>query len=138
MRFVVHTPYVTARDAGFAVSLETSGALDIGDVDQRVHIIMDIKCPESDESARMQWNNIGRLGAKDQVKFVLADRTDYEYARGVIHEHGLADICPVLLSPASGCIDPRQLAEWMLADCLPARLQLQLHKLVWPADARGV
>lgn len=118
-------------DAGYQVSLETSGALDIGAVDPRVHRVVDFKAPGSGESARNLWSNVGHLGANDQVKMVLADRGDYDWARQVLAEHRLADRCQVLLSPVAGVLPPGQLADWILADRLPVRLQLQLHKLLW-------
>ena len=118
-------------DAGYDVSLETSGALDIGAVDPRVSRIVDLKAPSSGESGKNYWPNIGLLAPCDEVKFVLADRTDYEWARQVIHQYGLAERCPVLVSPVQGALDPRELAEWVLADRLPVRFQMQLHKLLW-------
>ena len=118
-------------DAGHEVSLETSGALDVSRVDPRVRKVMDLKAPGSGEIGRNRWSNIEHLLAHDQVKFVLADRTDYEWARGVVAEHALASRCQVLFSPVHGSLAPRQLAEWMLADRLPVRMQMQLHKLLW-------
>ncbi|MFO1321142.1 MAG: 7-carboxy-7-deazaguanine synthase QueE [Burkholderiales bacterium] len=125
-------PLLTALcDAGFDVSLETSGALDIAVVDPRVSRIVDLKTPGSGELDRNLWSNLVHLNARDELKFVLCDRSDYEWARGIIREHALADRCPVLLSPVHGHLAPRDLAEWILADGLPVRLQLQLHKLLW-------
>jgi 7-carboxy-7-deazaguanine synthase len=118
--------------------LETSGALDIGLVDERVHIIMDIKCPSSLMASRMRWENIEHLRAKDEVKFVIADRQDYEYARHVIQRYRLSDRCIVHLSPTSRLGNGQELAGWILEDRLGARLQLQLHRLLWPDVARGV
>ena len=118
-------------DAGFDVSLETSGALDIAVVDPRVSRIVDLKTPGSGELDRNLWSNLVHLNARDELKFVLCDRSDYEWARGIIREHALADRCPVLFSPVHGHLAPRDLAEWILADGLPVRLQLQLHKLLW-------
>ena len=118
-------------DAGYDVSLETSGALDIALVDPRVARIVDLKAPSSGESAKNNWKNIDLLVARDELKFVLADRTDYEWARQIIDEHQLAERCPLLVSPVQGALDPRQLAEWVLADRLPVRFQMQLHKLLW-------
>ncbi len=123
-------------DAGFRVSLETSGALDIGAVDPRVSRVLDLKTPASGECGRNLIENLSLLTPHDQVKFVVCDRADYEWARNVIHEHALGDRCEVLLSPAHGQIEPRALADWMLADRLDARLQVQLHKILW-GDARG-
>lgn len=118
-------------DAGYSVSLETSGALDISQVDPRVSRIVDIKAPESGEEARNRWENIVHLTPHDEIKFVLANRADYEWAREVIQAQRLAEICPLLLSPVQGELPPAQLAEWILADRLPVRLQVQLHKLLW-------
>lgn len=118
-------------DAGFDVSLETSGALDIALVDERVSRIVDLKTPGSGELDRNLWTNLAYLTSRDELKFVLCDRADYEWARGVIRERALGDCCPVLLSPVHGQLAPRDLAEWILADRLPVRLQLQLHKLLW-------
>jgi len=123
---------------GYTVLLETSGAIDVAPVDQRAHIILDVKCPGSGMSERMYWPNLDRLAAKDEAKFVLADRTDYEWARDILGQHKLATRCTVLMAPAFGSLEPRQLAEWVLADRLPVRLQLQLHKLIWTPDMRGV
>ncbi|MCU0870015.1 MAG: 7-carboxy-7-deazaguanine synthase QueE [Burkholderiales bacterium] len=118
-------------DIGYDVSLETSGALDIGPVDARVSRIVDFKAPGSGEVDRNLWSNVAHLSHHDEVKFVLADRADYEWACGVVDTHMLAARCPVLLSPVHGELEPRQLAEWILADRLPVRMQLQLHKLLW-------
>jgi 7-carboxy-7-deazaguanine synthase len=118
-------------DAGYRVSLETSGALDVSAVDPRVSRVVDLKTPASGEVHRNRWENLPLLGAHDQVKFVVCDRADYEWAREAIRTHDLGARCEVLLSPAHGQVAPRELAEWLLADRLPARLQLQLHKLLW-------
>jgi 7-carboxy-7-deazaguanine synthase len=123
-------------DAGHDVSLETSGALDIGAVDPRVHRVVDFKPPGSGEQARNLWANVGHLRPDDQVKFVLADRADYDWSVARLAEHDLAARCQVLFSPSHGQLDGRELAEWILADRLPVRLQLQLHKVLW-ADERG-
>lgn len=126
-------------DAGHEVLLETSGSRDISPVPPEVRIILDLKPPDSGEVHANLWSNVERLAPKDEVKFVLASRRDYEWARDVTREHRLHERCgAVLLSPAWGLVDPKDLVEWMLADRLPARLQLQLHKVVWPPDARGV
>lgn len=125
-------PLLTALcDAGYDVSLETSGALDIAPVDPRVSRIVDLKTPGSGEVARNRWENLPHLTARDEVKIVLCDRADYEWARDVMREHALADRCPVLLSPVHGQVVPRDLADWILEDRLPVRFQLQLHKLLW-------
>ncbi|MBI5611480.1 MAG: 7-carboxy-7-deazaguanine synthase QueE [Gammaproteobacteria bacterium] len=123
-------------DRGYQVSLETSGALDISAIDPRVVIVMDLKTPGSGEEAKNRYANIALLKPQDQVKFVLCDRADYEWSRATLAEYRLADICEVLFSPAWGKLEPKQLAEWMLADHLPVRLQIQLHKLLW-GEERG-
>jgi 7-carboxy-7-deazaguanine synthase len=125
-------------ERGYDVLIETSGAIDTAAVDARAHVILDVKCPGSGMSDRMHWPNLDRLSMKDEAKFVLADRADYEWARQVLERHELATRCTVLMSPVFGSLDPRQLAEWVLADRLPVRLQLQLHKLIWAPDMRGV
>lgn len=123
---------------GYRVLVETSGAIDITPVDNRAHVILDVKCPGSGMAGRMYWPNLDRLTMKDEVKFVLADRTDYEWARDMVVQHALPGRCTVLLSPVFGALDARQLAEWVLADRVPVRLQMQLHKLIWTPDMRGV
>ena len=125
-------PLLTALcDAGYDVSLETSGAIDVADVDARVARIMDLKAPDSGESARNRWENLTALNQRDEVKIVIASRSDYEWAREVLRERQLARICPILFSPAQGLIEPQSLAEWILQDGLDVRFQLQLHKLLW-------
>ena len=121
-------------DAGYEVSLETSGALDVGDVDARVRKVVDLKAPGSGEVARNLWSNLERLLPHDQLKIVLADRVDYDWAVARLREHALDARCQVLLSPVHGSLAPRELAEWILADRLPVRMQLQLHKLLWGAE----
>jgi len=128
----------TLCEQGYDVLIETSGAIDTAAVDARAHVILEVKCPGSGMSDRMHWPNLDRLTMKDEAKFVLADRADYEWARQVLERHELATRCTVLMSPVFGSLDPRQLAEWVLADRLPVRLQLQLHKLIWAPDMRGV
>jgi len=123
-------------DADYAVSLETSGALDVSGVDPRVSIVLDLKTPGSGEEERNRYTNLALLGRKDQLKFVLCDRRDYDWAVARIGEYGLAQRCEVLFSPAHGELDPARLAEWILSDRLDVRLQLQLHKLLW-GDVRG-
>jgi 7-carboxy-7-deazaguanine synthase len=118
-------------DAGYAVSLETSGALDVSAVDPRVSRVVDLKTPDSGESARNLWSNIDLLNAHDQLKFVICSRADYEWAREQLSERGLAEVCDVLFSPSWGQQDATELAGWVLQDRLPVRLQLQLHKLLW-------
>jgi len=118
-------------DAGYQVSLETSGALDLSAVDPRVVKVMDLKTPGSGEVERNHWDNIALLTDRDQLKFVLCDRADYEWSKDVIARHELADRCELLMSPSFGQLEPRTLAEWILQDRLPVRFQLQLHKLLW-------
>lgn len=130
-------PLLTALcDSAYAVSLETSGAIDIAEVDPRVSRVVDLKAPGSGESGRNRWQNLELLTPQDEVKFVIKDRVDYEWARGVVIERRLEAVCPVLFSPVQGEIEPRMLAEWILADRLPVRFQLQLHKLLW-GNIRG-
>jgi 7-carboxy-7-deazaguanine synthase len=123
-------------DAGYEVSLETSGALDVSDVDARVRKVVDLKAPGSGESGRNLWSNLGHLLPHDQVKIVIADRADYEWAREAVLAHALPSRCTVLFSPVAGTLAPRELAEWILADKLSVRLQMQMHKLLW-GDAPG-
>jgi len=124
---------------GKTVSLETGGHRDIGEVDSRVHRIVDFKPPGSGETAKMRWANVPLLTQRDEAKFVLADRTDYEWSLAVIAEHGLAErVGHIYFSPVHGELEPRQLAEWMLADRVTARLQLQLHKHIWGPNVQGV
>jgi 7-carboxy-7-deazaguanine synthase len=125
-------------DAGYTVLLETSGAIDIAPVDPRVHVVLDVKCPGSDMTDRMHWPNLSRLAVKDEVKFVLADRADYDWAREILARHDIASRCTVHFSPVFGSLDLRELAEWILADRLPVRFQLQMHKYIWAPDMRGV
>ena len=118
-------------DAGYAVSLETSGALDITAVDPRVVRVMDLKTPGSGEVARNRYANIADLRPSDQVKFVICDRADYQWCREQIAQWRLDERCELLISPSHGQQSPSELADWMLADRLPARFQLQLHKYLW-------
>jgi len=127
---------VALCDAGFEVSLETSGALDVSDVDARVSRVMDLKAPGSGESARNLWSNLDALTAHDQIKFVLADRADYDWACVALREHALAQRCDVLFSPVWSKLAPRDLAQWILDDRLPVRMQVQLHKILW-GEERG-
>jgi 7-carboxy-7-deazaguanine synthase len=125
-------PLLTALcDAGYAVSLETSGALDARGVDSRVHRVIDVKAPGSGEQERNFLPNLESLHVGDQVKFVIAGRDDYEWSRAFVAEHGLSAKTQVLFSPVQGQVQPRDLAEWILADRLAVRFQLQLHKLLW-------
>lgn len=118
-------------DTGYDVSLETSGALDIAGVDPRVSRIVDLKAPGSGEFDKNRWENLALLTARDELKFVLKDRADYEWARDLVRERHLDALCPLLFSPVQGDLTPTTLAEWILADRLPVRFQLQLHKLLW-------
>jgi len=118
-------------DTDREVSLETSGAIDIGDVDGRVSIVMDIKTPESGEVARNRWENLTELKSTDQIKFVISNRDDYDWARQIIDERGLMARCPILFSPAWGLGIDAALADWILEDQLGVRFQLQLHKVLW-------
>ena len=118
-------------DAGHAVSLETSGALDIGGVDPRVSRVVDVKTPGSAEVHRNLWGNLALLTPHDEVKFVICSREDYEWSRAVLAEHALASRCDVLFSPSYGQVAPRDLAGWIVDDRLPVRFQLQLHKILW-------
>jgi 7-carboxy-7-deazaguanine synthase len=132
-------PFMTRLcDAGYRVLLETSGAVDIAPVDPRVHVILDVKCPGSGMTDRMHWPNLSHLTVKDEAKFVLADRADYNWAREIIVQYDLAARCRVLFSPVFSKLDVRELAEWILADKLPVRFQIQLHKYIWAPDMRGV
>lgn len=118
-------------DQGFEVSLETSGAVDIGLADQRVSRVMDLKTPASGEERKNLWTNLNELTPHDQVKFVICSRDDYEWAREKLREHNLDSKTEVLFSPAWGLVGAKELAEWILEDRLPVRFQLQLHKLLW-------
>ena len=118
-------------DAGHDVSLETSGAIDIGGVDPRVSRVLDIKTPGSGEAGRNLWGNLALLTPRDQVKFVLCSRADYDWAKDVLAAHRPQATCDVLFSPSFGQLAPRELADWIVADRLPVRFQLQLHKLLW-------
>ncbi len=118
-------------EAGFTVSLETSGALDVAQVDPRVIKVMDLKPPGSGEEQRNRLENLAFLTPKDQVKFVILDRKDYEWSKAILETYRLAERCEVLFQPVAGKLEPRQLAEWILEDRLPVRLQVQLHKLLW-------
>jgi 7-carboxy-7-deazaguanine synthase len=131
-------------DAGYTVLVETSGALDVAPLDPRVHKVMDLKCPGSGEEHRNRWENLEHLTARDEIKFVLKDRADYEWARDTIRARGLdrrvaeGTLRALLVSPVWGEIDLEALAGWILEDALPVRLQVQLHKLVWGPERTGV
>ena len=123
-------------DAGYDVSLETSGALDIAGIDPRVTRVMDLKAPDSGECVKNRWENLTLLNPRDEIKIVIASRSDYEWARDLLRARKLDALCPVLLSPAQRLVDPTALADWILADGLNVRFQLQLHKLLW-GNAKG-
>ena len=125
-------------EAGFQVMLETSGAFDIANVDERVSIILDVKCPGSGMTDRMRWDTLKHLSGKDEVKFVLKDRADYEWARDIVKRYSLVVLCPVHMSPVFGVLHLQSLAEWILEDRLSVRFQLQLHKVIWDPQTRGV
>lgn len=118
-------------DAGYQVSLETSGAMDVTEVDQRVMKILDIKTPASNEIEKNLWSNLAALQAHDEIKFVLCDEEDYIWAKRILHDRALTKICPILFSPAYEQLSPTLLADWILRDNLPVRLQIQLHKILW-------
>jgi len=125
-------PLLTALcDAGFDVSLETGGAMEIGGVDPRVSVILDVKTPGSGEVEKNLWSNLDHLKRKDEVKFVLCDRSDYDWAKRVLADRAIAEKCPVLFSPVYSSLPPAALAEWVLQDRLPVRMQVQLHKILW-------
>jgi 7-carboxy-7-deazaguanine synthase len=131
-------------DDGFTVLVETSGAFDVGPVDGRAHRIMDLKCPGSGECHRNLWANLDHLTARDEIKFVVKDRADYEWTRASIREHGLDErvaqgrLRALLVSPVWGEVDLEALSGWILEDALPVRFQVQMHKLIWGADRKGV
>jgi 7-carboxy-7-deazaguanine synthase len=125
-------------DRGFTVLLETSGALDISAVDRRVHIIMDLKCPDSGECEHNRWSNLELLKSTDEIKFVIASRHDFDWASDAVRARSLQAKCTVLVSPAFGRVEPIDLASWLLESGLQARMQLQLHKYIWEPTARGV
>jgi len=125
-------------DAGKTVLIETGGHRDISKLDARVIRIMDLKCPASGECERNLWQNLAHSRPSDEVKFVIANRGDYEWARDTIREHGLEGRVKTLISTAYGLVTPREVVEWMLEDEMRARFQLQAHKYIWPPDARGV
>ncbi len=118
-------------DAGYNVSLETGGAVDIGPVDSRVSVILDIKTPDSGELKNYLWENLTHLKKTDEVKFVLCSRADYDWAKQILVQYHLVEKCSVLFSPVYSQINPTDLANWVLADQLPVRMQLQLHKILW-------
>jgi 7-carboxy-7-deazaguanine synthase len=131
-------------DRGYTVLVETSGSIDVAPLDPRAHKIMDLKCPGSGEVARNLWSNLDHLTSRDEIKFVVKDRADYEWMRSVIAEHDLGgrvlrgELRALLVSPVWDAVEFRELAEWILADQLPVRYQIQLHKLIWGANVHGV
>jgi 7-carboxy-7-deazaguanine synthase len=126
-------------DDGMTVLVEAGGHRSTARIPDRVTTILDVKCPGSGEAGKMDWSNLDRLRRHDEVKFVIKDRADYEYARDVIARHQLADRAAAIhLSPVHGVMNSRTLSEWVLADHLPVRVQLQLHKFIWEPDTRGV
>jgi 7-carboxy-7-deazaguanine synthase len=131
-------------DEGYTVLIETSGAIDVGPLDPRAHKIMDLKCPGSGEVERNLWSNLEHLTGRDEVKFVIKDRADYEWARDVVLNRGLAarkregTLREILFSPVWDSIDFKEMAEWIIADHLPVRYQIQLHKVIWGANVPGV
>jgi 7-carboxy-7-deazaguanine synthase len=125
-------------DAGKTVLLETSGAIDVGPVDRRVHVIMDLKCPDSGECAGNRWANLDALKPTDEIKFVIASRRDFDWAAATVREHRLDRRFVVLLSPVFGAVTPLELATWLLASGLQVRMQLQMHKFIWHPQERGV
>ena len=126
-------------DAGRTVLLETSGERDVSRVDPRVHKIMDLKAPASGESHRNRWENLAHLSARDEIKLVLADRADYEWAREILRARRLAEIgCAILMSAVWGRLATRDLVRWALDDALPVRVQVQMHKVIWGPEAQGV
>lgn len=134
----VHPLMTRLCDEGYEVLLETSGSLDISRVDPRVRRIVDVKCPGSGMADRNRWRDLELLTRRDEVKFVVADRADYDWARDIIRRYRLVDTCTVLISPVFGELANVQLAEWILADGLEVRYQLQLHKYIWDPATRGV
>ena len=145
---LAHAPAYALTDRllaeGYTVLVETSGAFDVGPLDERVHKIMDLKCPGSGESHRNRWQNLEHLTGRDEVKFVVKDRIDYEWIRDTIGERGLGErvesgsLRAILVSPVWGEVDLDALVGWILEDALPVRFQMQLHKLVWGPERKGV
>jgi 7-carboxy-7-deazaguanine synthase len=134
----VHSLMLGLLNLGKEVMIETGGSLDISGIDPRVRIVLDLKCPGSGMVEKNCWDNLKSLKPTDEVKFVLNDRSDYEWAKGVLREKRLDQLAAVLFSPVFGVLDERKLAEWILLDKLNVRMQLQLHKLIWPPEMRGV
>jgi len=133
------TPFLVDSliDEGFNVLVETNGTKDVSVISDKATMIMDIKCPSSGEVDKIDWENIKRLDKKDEVKFVIAEKSDYDWAKGIITERNLTYKANVLLSPVKEKLDPATLAEWILKDNLKVRFQLQVHKILWPEEKRG-
>ena len=127
----------TLCEAGYSVSLETGGAMDIAPVDSRVSVILDIKTPASNEEKNMLWSNVNHVKSSDEIKFVLVNRADYDWAKAKISELKLTEKCPILFSPSYHDLSAEALAGWVLADKLPVRMQVQLHKILW-GEKQGV
>ena len=133
------SPLITKLcDEGFEVLIETSGSIDIAPVDSRAKIIMDIKCPSSEMENQMRWENLQHITSKDQIKFVISNRQDYDWAVNIVKRNHLTGRCPILFSPTFGGQDLRLMAEWILEDGLQIRFQVQLHKIIWDPETRGV
>jgi 7-carboxy-7-deazaguanine synthase len=133
-----HGLITALADRDYIVLIETSGAIDLAPVDPRAILIMDLKCPGSGMEDRNRWSNLSLLKPHDEVKFVIKDRADYDWAVGIIRRYGLSDRQRILLSPVFGELEPQALADWILADRLRVRFQLQVHKLIWDSAMRGV
>ena len=118
-------------DLDFNVSLETSGSMSLEGIDERVKVIMDIKTPDSEEATKNRWENIEILKKSDELKFVICSREDYQWSKAIVEKYKMDKICPILFSPCSESLDPRDLAEWILTDQLPIRFQIQIHKILW-------
>lgn len=135
----VHPLMTQLCNKGYVVSLETGGSLPTAEVDPRVHVILDIKCPGSGMSEKNHWENLGTIRPQDEVKFVLADMTDYHYAKNTCEKYGLFKLGrQILFSPVHDMLDPKQLVGWILEDKIPVRLNLQIHKFIWSPGAKGV
>ena len=134
----VHDLMEALLAAGKEVMIETGGSLDVSRIDRRVRIVMDLKCPGSGMERMNRWENLALLKPTDEIKFVVADRADYEWSREEIRRRRLWEAATVLLSPVFGAMDPRALAEWILEDRLEVRMQMQMHKAIWPSEMRGV
>lgn len=132
------TLITTLCDAGFQVLVETSGAMDVSTVDPRAHLIVDVKCPASGMTHRMHWPNLAHVSEKDEVKFVIQNREDYDWAVEILQRYDLAGRCTILFSPVFGKLEHQALAEWILQDRLPVRFQIQLHKQIWDPALPGV